>query len=105
MTIRLSRGSKSSAATAPIGVGTRGNIRTLIRSVLGTFSEVRDPAVLNVRPRRIDIIRLPNAMTIEEFYSRYPTPLEVDEVARINRRSRGEVIPAGTLLKHVGGGR
>jgi len=43
-------------------------------------------------------------MTLEQFYRRYPTPLELDEVARINRRSPGETIPAGTLLKHVGGG-
>ena len=77
--------------------------RNAIRNVLGTFADVRDPEVLNVQPRRIEIIRLPRDMTIEEFYGRYPTPLDLDEVARINRRSPGEMIPAGTLLKHVGG--
>lgn len=77
--------------------------RNAIRNVLGTFADVSDPEVLNVQPRRIEIIRLPRDMTIEDFYARYPTPLDLDEVARINRRSPGEMIPAGTLLKHVVG--
>lgn len=76
-----------------------------VDAVLGTFAEVRDPAVLNVQPRRIEIVQIPDAMTLEQFYARYPTSLELDEVARINRRAPGETIPAGTLLKHVGGGR
>lgn len=78
---------------------------TRIRDVLGTFAQVNDPAVLNVQPSRIEIIRLPDAMTLEQFYNRYPTSLELDEVARINRRSPGELIPAGTLMKHVQGRR
>jgi len=75
-----------------------------VGNVLGTFAGVRDPAVLNVQPRRVEIIRLPEAMTLDQFYRRYPTPLDLDEVARINRRSLGELIPSGTLMKHVGGG-
>ena len=78
---------------------------TRIRDVLGTFAQVNDPAVLNVQPSRIEIIRVPDAMTLEQFYSRYPTSLELDEVAQINRRSPGELIPAGTLMKHVEGRR
>ena len=79
--------------------------RSAMASALETFAPVTDRAVLNVQPPRMEIIRLPSAMTLEQFYSRYPTPLELDEVARINRREPGESIPAGTLMKHVGEGR
>jgi predicted Zn-dependent protease len=90
-----------------MGVGTPsgwGRAGAAVDGAIASFAEVRDPAVLDVEPRRIDIVRLPMAMTLEEFYDRYPTPLELDEVSRLNRRSPGEVIAAGTLLKRVRGG-
>jgi predicted Zn-dependent protease len=70
---------------------------------MGTFRTVTDRAVLGVQPWRLEIVTLPRNMTIAQFNSRYPSVVDMDELARLNRRVASEVIPAGSRLKRVVG--
>jgi predicted Zn-dependent protease len=74
----------------------------LFRQTMGSFSPVSDPAVLNIRPNRIRIVRVPQAMTLADFHRRYPSTISVEELAIINQVAAATtMIPSGTLLKQV----
>ncbi|MEX2531529.1 MAG: M48 family metalloprotease [Gemmatimonadota bacterium] len=78
----------------------RGNA---ITQALRSFAPVSDPAVLGVEPRRIELVRIDRAMTIEEFQRRYPSTEPEQTVGVINGYRPGETIPAGTLMKQIVG--
>ena len=78
----------------------------VFRQSLGSFGPVTDQRVLNVQPNKVSIVTLPQAMTLNEFAQRYPSTIPIAELAIINQvESPTAQIPAGTLLKQVGGGR
>lgn len=78
--------------------------RSVIERTLGSFTSVSDPAILNVQPRRIDIVRLPRAMTLSEFASRYASSVPVEELALINQAANASTqFAAGSLMKRVVG--
>jgi predicted Zn-dependent protease len=69
---------------------------------IGSFNRVTDPAVLNVRPNRIRIVRVPESMTLAEFNRRFPSVIPPAELAVINRLpSPDATVPAGAQLKRV----
>jgi predicted Zn-dependent protease len=68
-----------------------------------SFRELTDAAALAVEPQRIEIVTLDRAMTIAEFAERYPSPLSVEEVARLNGATPSDRFEAGDLLKRVVG--
>ncbi len=70
-----------------------------------SFRRERDPDVLRVQPARIEIVQVPSPMMFRAFTEAYPSSVEPDEVARLNRRTLEESVEAGTLLKRVVGGR
>jgi hypothetical protein len=43
-------------------------------------------------------------MTLEQFYSQYPSSLPLDQVALINGVDKGSMLRAGTEVKRVVGG-
>lgn len=74
----------------------------LFQQVVGSFAPVSDPAVLNVRPNRVSIVRLPQAMTLAEFNRRYPSTIPIEELAIINEvEGAGTTLPAGRLVKRI----
>jgi len=74
----------------------------LFRQVVGSFAPVNDPQVLNARPNRLSIVRVPQAMTLAEFNRRYPSSIPIEELAIVNQVSgAGATLPAGTLAKRV----
>ena len=76
--------------------------------MLGTiesFRPVSDPDILGVEPARIEIVRLPSRMTLQQFIDQYPSTVDDEQIAMINRRTLDESIAGGTLLKRVAGGR
>ena len=78
----------------------------VFRQSLGSFAPVTDQRILNVQPNKVSIVTLPQAMTLNEFAQRYPSTIPVAELGIINQvESPTTPIPAGTLLKQVGGGR
>ena len=79
-----------------------GQYQGLFQQVIGSFGPVSDPAVLNVRPNRVSIVRLPQAMTLAEFNRRYPSAIPIDELAIINQVAGGSsTLPAGALAKRI----
>jgi len=72
---------------------------------LESFRPVSDPDILEVEPSRIEIVRLPSRMTLQQFIDRYPSTVDDEQIAMINRRTLDESIAGGTLLKRVAGGR
>jgi predicted Zn-dependent protease len=77
---------------------------TVLQSI-ESFRSVTDPDVLGIEPARIEIVRLPSRMTLQQFLDRYPSTVSDEQIAMINRRTLDESIAGGTLLKRVAGGR
>ena len=71
------------------------------QQVIGSFAPLTDPAILGVKPRKVEIVKLPSRMTLAEFYSRYPSSIPVEEVAIINGVETGSTLAAGTEVKRV----
>jgi len=74
-----------------------------IQRAVVSFRRVADPAILNVQPRRIELVRTDTEMTFEGFVQRHPSTIPADDVGVMNGLRPGQVIPAGTLLKRVVG--
>ena len=72
------------------------------QQALGSFGRLTDARALARQPDRIDIVRLPQTMTLAEFNRRYPSAVPVEELAVINQvEGATSTIPAGTLMKRV----
>ena len=66
------------------------------RQVIGSFEDLTDPEVLNVRPNRIDIVRTTRQMTLGEFNRQYPSVIPMTELAILNQvENESSVLPAG----------
>ena len=70
-----------------------------------SFRAEREPAVLGIEPARLEIVRLPSRMIFREFTEAYPSTIEAERLASLNRRTLDEILEAGTLVKRVTGGR
>ena len=82
----------------------RSHESTVLQSI-ESFRPVSDPDILGVEPARIEIVRLPSRMTLQQFIDQYPSTVDDEQIAMINRRALDESIAGGTLLKRVLGGR
>ncbi len=69
-----------------------------------SFEPVTDQAVLSVQPARLNIVELPESMTMRDFLARYPSTRPEEEMTRLNRRGLDESVSRGTLLRQVSGG-
>jgi hypothetical protein len=49
----------------------------------------------------LSLVRLPRAMTVDEFYRQYPSAVRLEIIAAINGVALGETLPAGTMAKRV----
>jgi predicted Zn-dependent protease len=75
-----------------------------LERIVTSFGTVRDKDILEVQPRRVEIVKLPRAMTLRQFEDRYPSSISLDELGLINQIDSADTeIPAGTLLKRVTG--
>ncbi|HEY9429264.1 MAG TPA: M48 family metalloprotease [Gemmatimonadaceae bacterium] len=71
------------------------------QQVISSFAPLTDPAILNVQPKKVEVIKLPSRMTLAEFNSRYPSSIPVEELAIINGVETGTTLAAGTEVKRV----
>jgi hypothetical protein len=73
---------------------------------MGSFASLTDPDRLNAQPQRIEVVRLPRAMSFDEFARRYPSDLPIERLALLNGvENRGAEIPSGTVMKQIVGRR
>ncbi len=77
----------------------------LFRNTIGSFSELRDQSKLNVSPARVELVKLNSQMTLEQFNSRYPSSISLQELAIINEiEDPSTPLPGGRIVKRVVGG-
>lgn len=76
---------------------------TFERSI-ASFDRLTDRAALNVQPKRIELVTLDRAMTIERFAERHPSTIPTAELVLINGVQEGDRLPAGRPVKRVVGG-
>jgi predicted Zn-dependent protease len=72
------------------------------RHAMRSFAPLTDPRLIDVRPNRLNIVRLGRATTFEEFSRRYPSVVDAEEVALLNRISGpGSRLRPGARMKRV----
>ena len=78
----------------------------VFQSTIRSFSELRDGSKINVQPARVELVKVPRQMTLEQFNAQYPSSIPIEQVAIINELEGPQsVIPAGQTVKRVVGGR
>jgi predicted Zn-dependent protease len=86
------------------GTQSWGRYDQVLAGTAATFGPVRDRRALEVQPKRIDVVSLPSAMTLQEFAQRYPSTVDFNTVAIINQADANTRFPAGAEVKRVIGG-
>ncbi len=76
----------------------------IFRTSVGSFDRLTDPAALEVQPKKIALVKLDRAQTLEEFDRRYPSTISLEALAIINGVAERGTIPVGTTMKRVVGG-
>ncbi|MGH7658989.1 MAG: M48 family metalloprotease, partial [Gemmatimonadales bacterium] len=66
-----------------------------------SFEQVNDPEVLNVKPNRVQVVKLDRSMTLEEFNDRYPSTVPLETLAVINDVEPEGTFEAGASVKRV----
>ncbi len=75
-----------------------------LTAAVESFRPETDPALLGVQPKRLEIVTLPEVMTLEEFSRRYPSTVDLKTLALVNQVDAGTRLAAGELVKRVVGG-
>ncbi|MFN2301282.1 MAG: M48 family metalloprotease [Gammaproteobacteria bacterium] len=76
----------------------------VLRSAVRSFSRLTDPQVLAAQPQRLEIIRSSERMSLTAFASRYPSTVDLNELALLNQLDdSGTPVPAGYPFKRVVG--
>ncbi|MDP2470156.1 MAG: M48 family metalloprotease [Candidatus Palauibacterales bacterium] len=70
---------------------------------LESFAPMNEERWINLAPRRLEIVRVPDEMTAERFFERFPSTVTLETVLQINGWKTGQVIPAGSSAKRVVG--
>jgi predicted Zn-dependent protease len=76
----------------------------IFRQFTASFAPVSDPSVLNVQPARVKLVKVSQAMSVQQFYQRYPSTIPIEQVALINGLKVNDSIEAGRTMKQVVGG-
>ncbi len=86
--------------------GKLGTYDRAFQQTIGSFSELRDQSKINVQPARVELVKTPRQMTLEQFNAQYPSTVPIEQLAIINQlEGPSAVVPAGHTLKRVVGGR
>jgi predicted Zn-dependent protease len=72
-----------------------------IAQSMQSFAQLTDQTALSKQPVHLSLVRLPRAMTVDEFYRQYPSAERLEIIAAINGVALGETLSAGTMAKRV----
>ena len=75
-----------------------------LTAAVESFRPETDHGLLDVQPKRLEIVTLPSAMTLEEISRRYPSTVDLNTLAVINQADAGTRFAAGDEVKRVVGG-
>jgi len=76
---------------------------SVVAACLSSFTRLTDRRTLEVQPWTLEIVELPEEMSLRDFHTRNPGPVSVEELARLNRLAPDAAVPAGRRLKRVVG--
>ena len=74
---------------------------TTIQQSLASFARETDPAILGLRPDRLDIVEVASTLSFDDFLRRYPSEERPEVVALINGFSANGTVQPGTLAKRI----
>lgn len=76
-----------------------------MRQATQSFRPLTDPAILNVQPAKVQLVKLPRTMSLSTFNQQYPSSIPIEQLALINGvDGPAATFRAGTFLKRVTGG-
>ena len=75
-----------------------------LTAAVESFRPETDRRLLDVQPKRLEIVTLPDAMTLEEFSRRYPSTVDLNTLGIINQADANTRFAAGDEVKRVVGG-
>jgi len=76
----------------------------VLQQIIGSFSPLTDSRILSVQPRRIDIVRIDQPETVEQFARRIDSPVAPQMLAILNQvPNETSRLSSGTLVKGVVG--
>jgi predicted Zn-dependent protease len=79
-----------------------GAISPTLVMAIKSFAPVTDPAVLQVQPKRIDIVEIEQRQSLAEFASRFSSAVPAERLAVLNQLpDASTLLEAGTLVKRV----
>jgi predicted Zn-dependent protease len=81
-----------------------GQAQQIFSAVIGSFARVTDRSILDIQPRRIDIVRVSRSLSLESFQQQYPSSIPIDMLAIINQvPSPSATLESSSLVKRVVG--
>ena len=86
------------------GLETWDSYGATMQKSLATFRKITDRRHLEVAPKTIDVVKLPQSMTMTEFDRTYPSTVDISEIALINGVNEDTLLEEGRLVKRVVGG-
>ena len=78
--------------------------RPAMEAKLATFRAVTDRRYLDVKPKRVELVELPQRMTLAGFNQRYPSTVDLTALAIANGVDENVMLDKGTLIKRIVGG-
>ena len=78
--------------------------RNAIERSMGSFKRLTNRKYIDVEPKRVDIVKLDRAMTLEEFSRRYRSTVDLKTLAILNGVSETERLERGQRIKRIVGG-
>jgi predicted Zn-dependent protease len=78
-----------------------GNLQNRFLETIDSFGPLKDPAALRVQPKHIEVVKLPRAMSLQEFAREYPSAADLKTLALINQVEENGQLPAGQRVKRV----
>jgi predicted Zn-dependent protease len=77
----------------------------VFQSAIRSFDQLSDRSKLEVNPARLELVKLNQPMTLEQFNGRYPSTVSIQELAIINDlEDPASTLQAGRTVKRVVGG-
>jgi len=98
----VSRGGRTYQVIGYSGAQSYSAYAALLEQTIRSVAPVTDPEIINVKPTRLDVIRLDRATTLEALAERSDQTVPVEMLAIINQLPvSGAQLPAGTLVKRI----
>jgi predicted Zn-dependent protease len=102
----ISYGGKTYGLMGYTPQGKLGSYDGAFRGSINSFDRLRNSAALDVKPAKLELVKVSRQMTLTQFNQQYPSTVSIEQLAILNELEGPEsVIPRGRTVKRVTGGR